>query len=272
MELVSRYLDACGKLADDCRACVESHISGAVGTGEWEQIAANIQQECALPCTDFQSLLSRLGAGLTNSQTIKEAWQSACRAHQKRGARLSPGASPPVLGRAVAIDKYAALIKDATEGGLDETSARELLLRCAGRTQFEHADDELAIRAAQVGRYLVWATFAEVSPTKTPFPNDSYDSDEVLTALGLGGLVGTTLVLLTYRADQDGQQLPLYRPTVADAEWYPYYRPYDKAGHPWGYTKPLPPNRQGCSPQPEVIHGDEARGDRLILPFKVTNP
>ncbi len=267
--LVSHYRDACKKLASDCRERVEQQIAASSSEKDWGQIATNIQRECALPIAEFQSLLGHFGTVLVVPRSIKAAWQGACRAHQKKGAELSPTHRPAVLGRAIAIDKYAALIVDATEGGLDENSARELLFRYAGRSQVGNADDELSIRSSKVGRYLVWATFAESSPAQTPFPKASYDSADVLTALGLGGLMGTTLVLLTYRADQAGHHLPLYRPTVADAEWYPYYRPYDKPDHPWGYTEPLAPNSLGLSPQPEIVHGDEARGDRLIFPFKI---
>jgi hypothetical protein len=66
----------------------------------------------------------------------------------------------------------------------------------------------------------------------------------------------------------DSGSPPLRRPTVADAEDYPYYRPRADPDAPWGLTEPLPVNPDALPPQPEVVMS-ETNSKGLLLPFRV---
>ncbi len=268
---MSCYSDTLETLNASCRACVDGHLSAATTDPKWLQIIDNIKHETALQTADFQSLLERFAMEIGHGKTHLEAWQRACWQHQRKGATVGAADRPAVLGRAIALDNYAALLREASDGAYDESSALELLLESDGLQQLASDDDAQALAAAPLGRFLIWATFSEQAPSQTPFPKTDYSSTEILTALGLGQFPSDTqMILLTYQVAKHGSCLDLHRPTVADADLFPYYRPHPDASHPWGYTEPLPPYPCPFPPQPEVVHSDEARSDRLVLPFKIT--
>lgn len=270
---MSCYSDTLETLNASCRACVHGHFSAAIADPKWAQIIDNIQRETALPTADFKSLFERFVGEIGHGKAPMEAWKQACWRHQRKGATVDEAVRPAVLGRAIALDNYAALLREASDGAYDESSALELLLASEGLQQLASEDDEQALAAAPLGRFLVWATFSEQAPSQTPFPKTDYSSTEILTALGLGQFPSDTqLILLTYRVAERDICLTLHRPTVADAELSPYYRPNPDANRPWGYTEPLPPYPCQFPPQPEVVHSDDARSDRLVLPFKITKP
>jgi len=268
---VSCYSDTLATLNASCRACVHSYFSAPTTDPKWAQIIDNIKCETALQTADFKSLLERFVGELGDGKAPMEAWQQACRQHQRKGATVDAAVLPAVLGRAIALDQYAALLREASNGAYDERSALDLLLESEGLQQLASEDNAQALAAAPLGKFLVWATFSEQAPSQTPFPKTDYSSIEILTALGLGQFPSDTqMILLTYQVAKHGSCLDLHRPTVADADLFPYYRPHPNASHPWGYTEPLPPYPCPFPPQPEVVHSDEARSDRLVLPFKIT--
>ena len=103
---------------------------------------------------------------------------------------------------------------------------------------------------------------------RIPFDRLPNSRDGIRTALGLGHVTtGDTLIVLVWNHVDSGSP-PLHRPTVADAEDYPYYRPRPEADAPWGLTEPLPPNPDGIQPQPEVVM-PETTSQGLRLPFRV---
>lgn len=258
-------------LDESCRARVHGHLSAATADPKWAQIIDNIHRETALQTADFKSLLEHFAGEIGNRMAPMEAWKQACWRHQRKGATVDAAVRPAVLGRAIALHYYAALLLNASEGTCDESGALELLLAGEGLQLLPSEDDAQALAAAPLGRFLLWATFSEQAPSQTPFPKTDYSSTEILTALGLGQFPSDTqLILLTYRVAERDICLTLHRPTVADAELSPYYRPHPDASHSWGYTEPLPPYPCPFPPQPEVVHSDEARSDRLVLPFKIT--
>lgn len=75
------------------------------------------------------------------------------------------------------------------------------------------------------------------------------------------------MVILAWSHADSGSP-PLHRPTVADAEDYPYYRPRPEADASWGLTEPLSPNPDKLEPQPEVVM-PETTSRGLRLPFYV---
>ena len=90
----------------------------------------------------------------------------------------------------------------------------------------------------------------------------------ICTALGLGHAVSNEALVLLIWNHADSGSPPLHRPTIADAEVYPYYRPCPDAGALWGLTQPLQPNPDGHRPRSEVVMPETpSRG--LRLPFRV---
>jgi len=78
-----------------------------------------------------------------------------------------------------------------------------------------------------------------------------------------------TLVVLVWDHADSGSP-PLHRPTVADAEDCPCYRPRADAGALWGLTEPLPPNPDALERQPEAVM-PETTSVGLRLPFRVVS-
>jgi len=124
------------------------------------------------------------------------------------------------------------------------------------------------IYEALLGRHVIWATFDADHPDQNPFDRLPHSREGIRMALGLGHLsADDSLILLVWGHRESGSP-PLHRPTVADAEHHPYYRPHHKAGGLWGFTEPLPPNPEGLPPQPEVVMSETA-SQGLRLPFRV---
>ena len=122
------------------------------------------------------------------------------------------------------------------------------------------------MRLAPLGNYLVWATFNANNPATDPFNHLPTSHGGICTALGLGW-ANAILILLVWSHAGSGSP-SLHRPTVADAEVYPFYRPHRDASAPWGFTCPLPPNPGGLQPQPELVM-PETTSQGLRLPFRV---
>ncbi|MBI4327673.1 MAG: hypothetical protein HY674_20775 [Chloroflexi bacterium] len=116
----------------------------------------------------------------------------------------------------------------------------------------------------------MWATFNSDDPQVNPFDRLPNTRSGICTALALGGAIfNETLVVLVWNHADSGSP-PLHRPTVADAEDYPHFRPRPDADAPWGLTEPLPPNPDALRPQPEVVM-PETPGRGLRLPFRVVS-
>nr|MDP2189931.1 hypothetical protein [Rhodoferax sp.] len=235
------------------------------------QVQQNVSDEAALTTNDFTSLLNYFAAQLANGKSPIDSWLTACRAHNCRAhklkGRIIPDENcPTILGRAKGLDDHASSVAKASRGDLTKEQAKKLLLK--------HSDSlnligfEAFLRDAPLGNYLVWATFDLSDPRANPFDRLPHVRAGICTALGLGHFTpDDTLIILVWNHVDSGSP-PLHRPTVADAEVYPYYRPRPEADAPWGLTKPLPPNPDGLQPQPEVVM-PETTGKGLRLPFRV---
>ena len=125
------------------------------------------------------------------------------------------------------------------------------------------------LRDAPLGKHnLVWATFNPDDSSADPFDRLPRSHAGICTALGLGFFTpDDTLIVLVWNHADPGSP-PLHRPTVADAEDSPYYRPRPDAKDLWGLTEPLPPNPDGLQPQPEVVMPDPT-SKGLRLPFRI---
>jgi len=233
------------------------------------QVAKNVADEAALARADFGSLLSSFVAQLASGSSPVESWLTACRAHKLKGRRIPEANCPAIFGRAKGLDDHAASISKASRGRGDLTKeqAKKLLLKYSGSLNPIELDSFL--RDAPLGNYFVWATFNPDDPRADPFDRLPLSHGGICTALGLGGdlTTGNTLIVLIWNHRASGSP-PVHRPTIAEAEIYPYYRPHPDADAPWGLTQPLPPNLLELQPQPEVVM-PETTGQGLRLPFRV---
>jgi hypothetical protein len=180
---------------------------------------------------------------------------------------------PATLGRAKGLEDHAKAIERASMASADSTAApltskeaKRLLLKYSGSSRL--IGFERYLREAPLGKYnLVWATFDSTNPNANPFDRLPSTHIGICTALGLGG--PDSLVILVWNHADSGSPA-LHRPTIADAEDYPHYRPNPDASALWGLTAPLSPNPDDLQPQPEVVMPEPtSRG--LRLPFRVVS-
>jgi hypothetical protein len=259
---LSAYQQALANLIDDARKAVEDAFTALLS-----QVSQNVANETALSTADFASLLNLFAAQLA-SRGPEASWKTACYAHQLKGRRIPDADCPVILGRAKGLEDHAAAIANASRGHGDLTKeeARNLLLKHSG--SLGPLGFETFLREAPLGDYMVWATFNPDDPRVDPFARLPSTHQGICTALGLGHYTPSdTLIILVWKHADSGSP-PLHRPTVADAETYPYYRPRPDADARWGLTEPLPPNPDGLLPQPEVVM-PETTSQGLQLPFRV---
>ncbi|MCY2988703.1 MAG: hypothetical protein NTY19_12655 [Planctomycetota bacterium] len=159
-------------------------------------------------------------------------------------------------------------IAKASRGTLTSSEAKKLLLKHSG--SLAPAGLDAFLRDAPLGNYIVWATFDSAAPDADPFDRIPHSHNGICTTLGLGHFTTSdTLIVLVWDHVVSGSP-PIHRPTVADAEDYPYYQPRPEAAASWGLTAPLPPNPDGLEPQPEVVM-PETTSQGLRLPFRVVH-
>jgi hypothetical protein len=261
---MSRYQQAMATLPADGIAAIQNALNAWVGDADLKQVGQNICDETALALADFVELLRSFVTELATGTSAENSWIAACRAHKRKGPRLSDANSPPVLGRARGLADHADSVAQASNGALTPAEAKRLLLKSAGGLVGRLLDPFL--RLAPLGRHLVWATFNPDNPTTDPFDRLPATHVGICAALGLGR-ADTTLILLAWNHRVCGSP-PLHRPTVADAEVYPYYRPYPDPNALWGFTHPLQLNPDALQPQPELVL-PETTSQGLLLPFRV---
>jgi hypothetical protein len=265
---LSAYQQVLAGLEADARQAVEDAFAACSADVVYGRVSRNVADETAFVIDDFTSLLNVFAARLAGGETILDAWLKACRAHKLKGRLMPDAACPVVLGRTKGLEDHAAAIAKASRGRGDLTreQARKLLLKYSG--SLSPLGFETFLREAPLGNYFVWATFNSDDPHVDPFARLPSTHQGICTALGLGHYtLSDTLIVLVWKHAGSGSP-PLHRPTVADAENYPYYRPRPDADAHWGLTEPLPPNPDGLLPQPEVIM-PETTSQGLQLPFRV---
>lgn len=233
-----------------------------------DQVSRNIADETALAIADFMSLLNQFVVRLASGEPPRRAWVEACRTHKRKGCTIHDADCPEILGRAKGLDDHAAAIARASRGDLTKEQARKLLLKYSGSVDL--GGFETFLREAALGSYLVWATFDPADFRVNPFDRLPRTHHGICTALGLGHFTPSDILIVLVWGHADSGSPPLHRPTVADAEDYPYYRPRPEVDARWGLTEPLSPNPDKLSPQPEVVI-PETTSRGLRLPFQVVH-
>ncbi len=268
---MSTFDDALATLSEPLRAQVTGCLEAWTPHEVWGQIAANIRCECALEHSLVASLLILFAehlatASAPTAETGQNAWCSACQSFELRGIEVPATLRPAKLGRAWRVGAFAGSIS-AASGQLTPAQAERAIRKYAGKRAPPHW--EAQARAGKLGGTVIWATFHPADGNLDPFSCLPETSTSVCCALGLGWHPpGTDVLVLTYGSSAPAHGLPLYRPTVADAGSYCFYRPYaDSAAH-HGYTAPLVQNPDGLSGMPEVVHA-QVSGAALLLPYRI---
>lgn len=230
------------------------------------QVGRNIAGETGLGGAEFLSLLTAFATELASGTRAQASWIDACRRHKLKGRPIPRDDCPAILGRARSLEDHAKSVAKASAGGLTPNEAKRHLLKHSGSHAL--AGFEGYLRNAALGNHFVWATFDAADSHADPFDHLPTTRSGLCTALGLGGRIfNETLILLVWNHADSGPP-PLHRPTVADAEDYPFYRPRADAAALWGLTEPLPPNADALPGQPEVVM-PETTSRGLRLPFRV---
>lgn len=263
---LTAYQQALADTGPDATQTVEQVFAAWEPDDRLRRVSRNIMEETALGTSTFARLLTSFAAQIAGGATPVDAWRIACRMHKLQGRQIPAAECPAVLGRAKSLDDHAAAIAKASAGALTANEAKKLLLKHSGSLDPIGLNDFL--RDAPLGNYVVWATFDSADFEADPFDRLPSSHAGICTALGLGHVTSDdTLIVLVWNHIGSNSP-PLHRPTVADAEDYPHYRPRPEADALWGLTEPLPPNPDGLQPQPEVVM-PETSSQGLRLPFQV---
>lgn len=226
------------------------------------RIPANLRAERFLPPKPCMESLLRVIASHVGAPPaeLQEAYRKACHDFALRGGRVTLAPLPQVLGRAVdksvwvnhLISNHLSLFSNCRH------FVREFVDRLVNDPAYVIGYPENQCLSS---RFAAWVTWSDGSPD--PFAFCSTDrADEVRASLGLvSKRKGRSpfLLLLVYDRPSDGE---LFRPTVADAATYPFFRqPLQEQGDHHGWTLPWPEEEvhsllPGAMPQsrPEALH------------------
>lgn len=233
---------------------------------ELNQVRINAADETALSSADYSSLLTTFATNLAKKLSPLESWLGACRTHKLKGRTIPAANCPGILGRAKSLEDHAMSISKTSGGDLTMQEAKKLLYKYSQSLDLNGFESFL--REAPLGKYIVWATFNSDEPDTNPFDSLGYIRTKICTALGLGHYKSDEVLIVLGWNHEDSGSPPLHRPTIADAEDSPHYRPRLEADALWGLTRPLTPNKDKCKPQPEVVI-QETSSIGLRLPFCV---
>lgn len=231
------------------------------------QIAENIANETALPPDIFVQLLSDFADALTRHPDPLIAWEKACGSHSFTGKALGLIDRPAKLGRVCKFDAFPcrSVIKTS------DKRLKESLTKFAGNSKPPRFLKNL-LNAENLGwGNVIFATFNETDSTQDPFDGLPRDRDAIRTALGLGQSNHSThdpYFLFRYLSSEP-PDLPLHRPTIADAGTFSHFRPVSSSKAKWGRTYPIPPNRRNLPAKPELIH-QQITGVRVEFPYEIT--
>ena len=267
-----RFASAVKKLSVEDAAAVLSQLAAWKAEtlpSPWPQIAENIENETALAPIKFSKLLGEFASALQSS-TASDAWREVCRRNKFQGSKLGSSEIPVVLGRLMKLDQ---LINLALPHSPFPRSFLEVLLNDSDGIDPAIVDPSLpdVLRFASLGRFLIWATFDKDHPDQSPFGIFPPEALDCCTMLGLAEPAGATCVLLHYEFgtyEDELPQLALHRPSAADAEDFPLYRPCRSRASSYGMTHPTAPNPKNLTGCPEIVHR-EISGKGLIFPYRL---
>jgi hypothetical protein len=263
-----RYLAALELLDADCKDKWTIRLRAfaslpATPIRDWQQVAENITSESALPPREFSLILQTFVAEVDIHADLPKAWEATCSKHSFCGAILHVSDRPQVIGRAAKLPDYAQRLEDAlgTDQGL------KTLRKFADRQPATALRNLMGSRP--IGGPIIFASFSEDPADSSPFAGLPTDTDSVRIAFGLGHhLPPEPYILFSYQSGS-ATDLPLHRPTVADAGPLPFFRPLSDEAAKWGKTHPLLPNLRSLKGRTDLVH-KQITGANLVFPYQLT--
>lgn len=214
-----------------------------------------------------------------NLVEVAVTYRQECYKHTLRGGSIQENATypfPRILGRAVnRLDFERWLFATYGPSAMDPLhrhftlpeDAKDFVDRLLAGGPITPAESSFTMSSCGA-----WVTWAPHAPTQDPFIFAvTGRADEIRANLGLDAAHMGEVLLLRYALDPADVQ----RPTVADAEIFPYFEPPDSSFELHGWTKPWPIGflrRAGLDeavvgPRPEGIH-PPIRFGKLTLPLE----
>jgi hypothetical protein len=233
----------------------------ATGPDGGGQIVQNMLNESKLPAEYVVIILDDL-KNHDDGKALRDTYERACRKCQLKGPVITC-ARPHFLGKAVSESRYVEVLT-ATGCHSDDITAKEFLDKALAAPTLDEQKERLD--QTPLGRFMIWATFNERNPEQPPFIETGYTSKEWRDILAIEqdrpDLAESPLLLMDY---MPGDSLALRFPTVADAEWYQYFRPTpSNSARDYGYTHSCHPAEPG---RPEVVH-EVVHSDLLSHPIR----
>lgn len=236
--------------------------SNEIPPSESAQIAANIAGETALPLNKFVQLLSDFADALSHFADPLIAWDKACGPNCFATVPLGFSDRPVKLGRASKFDRFLQYVKTT------DKKFKATFTKFAGNPN-PNSFVKNILKAQSLGGAVIFATFDDTDSSQDPFADLPWDRDAIRTVLGLGHHSSLDPYILFRYQSSEPPDLPLHRPTVADAGTISHFRPGSSANAKWGRSLPIPPNSRGLPSKPELVH-QKIAGDRLVFPYEVT--
>ncbi len=211
-------------------------------------ITRNIIRERFLPAHRMLALLKAVCDGPTQPiELVAKRYETACHKHVCKGAPLAPESTPNILGRAVDRDTFIEWLCSGKAGsGYERTQARILIRKLVQGEPLDRIE-----KKTFMSKHAAWVTWNPNDPSGDPFHFARMEcSNEVRANLGLKRS-GQRLILLVY----DRGNLVLRKPTIADGELKPRFRPPRVGVDCHGSTKPWPGTAiPGTERHPEALH------------------
>lgn len=230
---------------------------------DWHQISKNIRNETALASNAFSSLLKGFAEELETGLSPAESWSNVCARYRLHGRALQPIDRPSLAGRASKIDDYARFL----EGEASKRANLHLLTKWAGKVPLTALRNKM--RKANIGGPVTFTSFNETSGELDPFAGLPLDTSSIRIAFGLGHLDTTGRFILLSYGTGASPDLPLHRPSIADACSFSYFRPHPDENARVGRTHPLSPNPRRLKSRPELVH-KQISGSTLKFPYQLT--
>ena len=257
MPIVSAFRRASRLLSPDDLEAVKVLLHSWQRDGIGRTVAPNLRdREFFLRRRCMAALLGAVIRGNPAPEEVADQYQQECYRHQLRGGRIRVSSLPRALGRAVDGELFALYLWQT----FPERFAKiELARDFVTMLTLDEIDEEY--KELTMSQYTAWATWKEDDPSADPFDFVHHHvAAEVQAALGMDErLFGVLLLLRFWRPDD----LPLFRPTVADAGLFPHFDPPQSTEKAHSRTRPWPnflirgdPMEWGrANSHPEAVHG-----------------
>lgn len=231
-----------------------------------ERVTHNINGEYFLTEEDMKEILSFLEtydntASLKETdedywKTFEDKYKELCYSLGLKGGNIQVAQFPTYFGAAVEMTVF--------RTHLTQKDERKKMIYFTNKKKAE--DFILGLKNGNISRYKktiplkkysIWATWNLDAPDNVPFEFcNTKAANEVRANMGLDErMMSKELILFVYMIPKT---IAVKRPTIADAELYPYFKPASPPTIGHGWTEPWRPRKSTLSyklgPRPEGIH------------------